>query len=87
MQHLKEQANNAFGSINRADISELKAEFSGNFETIRPLFESICLLLDEPTNAASLKRVIFDAGFKSRLSRALFKKCSDALLEDIRKRL
>jgi len=47
VQQLKDQTISAFNSINRADISEVKAEFTGNFEIMRPLFESICILLDE----------------------------------------
>jgi hypothetical protein len=77
---LRDLANSSFYGINRADLSEIKAEFTGNYETIRPLFESVCLLLDEPPKSASLKKVVFDANFKSKLSKSMFEKCSDSVL-------
>lgn len=80
---LKDKASSAFNSINRAEISELRSEFLSNFEVVQPVFESICVLLEEPINQPSMKRVFFDAGFKSRLSKSLFVKCSDSDLEAI----
>lgn len=54
-------------NITRSDISEMKAEFTNNYETLALFYESLCLLFGETADITSVKKIIFDANFKGKL--------------------